>query len=72
MDVQRGHCWRCEKVLPEHLVHCDNCPMAEYCTTSCRDTDRARHSSVECQVFGPKTCNTCGKTGDMKEVIVVL
>ncbi|XP_038047660.1 uncharacterized protein LOC119721773 [Patiria miniata] len=68
MDVQRGHCWRCEKVLPQLTVPCSRCNMAVYCSTSCLGNDTARHSSVECQMFGPRQCGNCGKTAtNMKE-----
>ncbi|XP_033635672.1 uncharacterized protein LOC117296738 [Asterias rubens] len=66
MDVKRGHCWRCEKLLPKHLVCCNLCSMAEYCSTLCQDTDRIRHTSVECLMFGPKICNNCGYKGNTK------
>ncbi|XP_071800599.1 uncharacterized protein [Asterias amurensis] len=65
MDVQRGHCWRCEKALPDPSVHCNDCPLAVYCTASCKVRDRVRHKAVECQIFGPK-CNTCGNKNDIK------
>ena len=68
MDVKRGHCWRCEKLLPNHLVCCIHCSMAEYCSTLCQDTDRIRHTSVECLMFGPKICNNCGYKGNTKLV----
>ncbi|XP_071800600.1 uncharacterized protein [Asterias amurensis] len=67
MDVQHGHCWRCEKQLPKCSVQCPECPLAKYCTRSCLDRDTARHKSVECQVFGKKKCSECGKTGVVKE-----
>ncbi|XP_033635457.1 uncharacterized protein LOC117296566 isoform X1 [Asterias rubens] len=67
MDVPSGQCWRCEKILPDQHVHCGDCPIAQYCTTSCRDRDSIRHTSVECQIFGPKKCSKCGKKGTMKE-----
>ncbi|XP_038066879.1 uncharacterized protein LOC119736924 [Patiria miniata] len=63
MDVQPGHCWRCEKILPEHTVPCSRCPMAVYCSTQCRDRDSIRHSAVECEMFGEKQCSACGKAG---------
>ncbi|XP_038048048.1 uncharacterized protein LOC119722173 [Patiria miniata] len=68
MDVQRGHCWRCEKVLPQLTVPCSRCNVAVYCSTPCLDNDTARHSSVECRMFGPRRCGNCGKTPpNMKE-----
>ncbi|XP_038048053.1 uncharacterized protein LOC119722100 [Patiria miniata] len=68
MDVQRGHCWRCEKVLPQLTVPCSRCNIAVYCSTPCLGNDTARHSSVECQMFGPQRCGNCEKTApNMKE-----
>ncbi|XP_038057360.1 uncharacterized protein LOC119728966 [Patiria miniata] len=67
MDVKRGHCWRCERQLPEDLVRCSQCPQAEYCSRGCLQEDRVRHGSVECQNFGPKRCSQCGKQGKLKE-----
>ncbi|XP_038048054.1 uncharacterized protein LOC119722101 [Patiria miniata] len=64
MDVQPGHCWRCEKGLPQHAVPCSRCPVAVYCTTSCRDRDKVRHASIECQLYGPKRCSKCGTMAD--------
>ncbi|XP_038053985.1 uncharacterized protein LOC119726400 [Patiria miniata] len=63
MDVQPGHCWCCENILPEHTVPCDRCPMAVYCCTQCRDRDNFRHSAVECEMFGEKKCSACGTLG---------
>ncbi|XP_038054012.1 uncharacterized protein LOC119726427 [Patiria miniata] len=63
MDVQPGHCWRCEKILPQRTVPCSRCPMAVYCCTQCRDRDSIRHSAVECEMFGEKKCSACGKLG---------
>ncbi|XP_022089909.1 uncharacterized protein LOC110978891 isoform X2 [Acanthaster planci] len=62
MDVQRGHCWRCEKVLPQQILACHRCNMAVYCSKACRRRDEARHSSVECQMFSPRQCENCAKT----------
>ena len=70
MDVQRGHCWRCEKALPDPSVHCNDCPLAVYCSTTCQDRDKVRHGAVECQVFGPK-CNNCGNKAT-REVIIII
>ncbi|XP_022092711.1 uncharacterized protein LOC110980388 [Acanthaster planci] len=67
MDVKPGHCWRCEKLLPEHAVRCDRCPKAMYCSDPCKKRDRVRHGAVECQVFGPQSCSHCEKTGDLKQ-----
>ncbi|XP_022092712.1 uncharacterized protein LOC110980389 [Acanthaster planci] len=67
MDVKPGHCWRCEKSLPEHAVRCDRCPKAVYCSDPCKKHDCVRHGAVECQVFGPKSCSYCKKTGDLKQ-----
>ncbi|XP_038048055.1 uncharacterized protein LOC119722102 [Patiria miniata] len=61
MDVQPGHCWRCERVLPQHSVPCEFCKMAKYCSTPCRNRDKVRHGSVECQLYGLKTCAACGR-----------
>ncbi|XP_038048058.1 uncharacterized protein LOC119722105 [Patiria miniata] len=61
MDVQPGHCWRCEGVLPQHSVPCEFCKIAKYCSTPCRNRDKARHQSVECQLYGLKTCASCGR-----------
>ncbi|XP_038066350.1 uncharacterized protein LOC119736402 [Patiria miniata] len=64
MDVQPGHCWRCEeKILPEHTVPCSRCPMAVYCSTQCQVKDSNRHSTVECEMFEEKICSTCDKPG---------
>ncbi|XP_038048056.1 uncharacterized protein LOC119722103 [Patiria miniata] len=62
MDVQPGHCWRCERVLPQHSVPCEFCKIAKYCSTPCRDRDKVRHGSVECQLYRHKTCASCGRT----------
>ncbi|XP_038047683.1 uncharacterized protein LOC119721797 [Patiria miniata] len=67
MDVQPGHCWSCEKRLPQRTVPCDRCPVAVYCTTSCRDRDKVRHGAVECEIFQPKKCSACGKRGKTLE-----
>ncbi|XP_038048044.1 uncharacterized protein LOC119722093 [Patiria miniata] len=67
MDVQPGHCWFCEKRLQQRTVPCDGCPVAVYCTTSCRDRDKVRHGAVECEIFQAKKCSTCGKRGKTLE-----
>ncbi|XP_038066904.1 uncharacterized protein LOC119736939 [Patiria miniata] len=68
MDVQPGHCWRCEeKILPEHTVPCSRCPMAVYCSTLCRDKDSIRHSAMECEIYGDKKCSACDKLGKLLE-----
>ena len=67
MDVQRGHCWRCEVQL-EQTIHCPDCKMAEYCSSICEHRNRVRHRSRECPLFGTRSCNTCNKKGTMKEV----
>ncbi|XP_022102257.1 uncharacterized protein LOC110985506 [Acanthaster planci] len=67
MDITKGHCWRCEKPLPQHSVKCSGCPLAEYCSRGCLQKDRVRHGSVECQVFGTKRCKQCGKQDKLKE-----
>ncbi|XP_038048057.1 uncharacterized protein LOC119722104 [Patiria miniata] len=61
MDVQPGHCWRCERVLPQHSVPCKFCRMAKYCSTPCRNRDKARHRSVECKLYADKPCTTCSR-----------
>ncbi|XP_071801196.1 uncharacterized protein [Asterias amurensis] len=66
MDVQRGHCWRCEVQL-EQTIHCPDCKMAEYCSSTCEHRDRVRHRSRECPLFGTRSCNKCKKKGTMKE-----
>ncbi|XP_033646972.1 uncharacterized protein LOC117306597 [Asterias rubens] len=66
MDVQRGHCWRCEVQL-EQTIHCPDCKMAEYCSSTCEHRDRVRHRSRECPLFGTRSCNKCNKKGTMKE-----
>ncbi|XP_033646970.1 uncharacterized protein LOC117306596 isoform X1 [Asterias rubens] len=66
MDVQRGHCWRC-KVKLEQTIHCPDCKMAEYCSSTCENRDRVRHRSRECPLFGTRSCNKCNKKGTMKE-----
>ncbi|XP_033646966.1 uncharacterized protein LOC117306594 [Asterias rubens] len=66
MDVQRGHCWRCEVQL-EQTIHCPDCKMAEYCSTTCEHRDRVRHRSRECPLFGTRSCNKCNKKGTMKQ-----
>ncbi|XP_071801502.1 uncharacterized protein [Asterias amurensis] len=66
MDVQCGHCWRCEDQL-EQTIHCPDCKMAEYCSSTCEERDRARHRSRECPLFGTRSCNKCNKKGTMKE-----
>ncbi|XP_038047658.1 uncharacterized protein LOC119721771 [Patiria miniata] len=63
MDVQPGHCWCCEKPHPQTTVPCDGCPVAVYCTTSCRDRDKVRHSTLECEIFQANKCSACGKRG---------
>ncbi|XP_038048046.1 uncharacterized protein LOC119722095 [Patiria miniata] len=67
MDVKPGHCWCCEKRLPQRTVPCDRCPVAVYCTTSCRDRDKVRHGAVECEIFQAKKCSACGKRGETLE-----
>ncbi|XP_022088316.1 uncharacterized protein LOC110978003 [Acanthaster planci] len=67
MDVRKGHCWRCEKPLPQKPLKCHGCPLAEYCSTPCKQQDKVRHGSVECEVFGPKRCTHCRKMGQTKE-----
>ncbi|XP_038047682.1 uncharacterized protein LOC119721796 [Patiria miniata] len=67
MDVQPGHCWCCEKHLPQRTVSCSRCPVAVYCTTSCRDRDKVRHGAVECEIFQAKKCSACGKLGKTLE-----
>ncbi|XP_038063841.1 uncharacterized protein LOC119734416 [Patiria miniata] len=67
MDVKPGNCWRCMKPLPESLVTCGRCPQAKYCSDQCQEQDRVRHGAVECQMFGPKSCSYCKKTGEMKQ-----
>ncbi|XP_038048045.1 uncharacterized protein LOC119722094 [Patiria miniata] len=67
MDVQPGHCWFCEKRLPQRTLPCDGCPVAVYCTTSCRDRDKVRHGAVECEIFQAKKCSTCGRRGKTLE-----
>ncbi|XP_071801504.1 uncharacterized protein [Asterias amurensis] len=66
MDVQCGHCWRCKDQL-EQTIHCPDCKMAEYCSPTCEERDRARHRSRECPLFGTRSCNNCNKKGKMKE-----
>ncbi|XP_071801505.1 uncharacterized protein [Asterias amurensis] len=66
MDVQRGHCWRCEVQL-EQTINCPDCKMAEYCSSTCEHRDRVRHRSRECPLFGTRSCNKCNKEGTMKE-----
>ncbi|XP_038063849.1 uncharacterized protein LOC119734421 [Patiria miniata] len=66
MDVKPGNCWRCMKPLPEGPVTCGRCPQAKYCSDQCQRQDRVRHGAVECQMFGPKSCSYCKKTGEMK------
>ncbi|XP_033635466.1 uncharacterized protein LOC117296567 isoform X4 [Asterias rubens] len=66
MDVQRGHCWRCEVQL-EQTIHCPDCKMAEYCSSTCEHRDRVRHRSRECPLFGTRSCKKCKKKGTMKE-----
>ena len=68
MDVKPGHCWRCEKALPDCVVRCDRCNKAVYCSNLCQKRDLVRHGAVECQIFGPKTCTYCKKEGDHKQV----
>ncbi|XP_033630000.1 uncharacterized protein LOC117292171 [Asterias rubens] len=67
MDVKPGHCWRCEKALPDCVVRCDRCNKAVYCSNLCQKRDLVRHGAVECQIFGPKTCTYCKKEGDHKQ-----
>ncbi|XP_033646967.1 uncharacterized protein LOC117306595 [Asterias rubens] len=66
MDVQRGHCWRCEDQL-EQTIQCPDCKMAEYCSSTCEHRDRVRHRSRECPLFGTRSCKKCKKKGTMKE-----
>ncbi|XP_038047659.1 uncharacterized protein LOC119721772 [Patiria miniata] len=67
MDVQPGHCWFCEKPLPQRTVSCSRCPVAVYCASSCRDRDTVRHGAVECEIFQAKKCSACGKLGKTLE-----
>ncbi|XP_072038666.1 uncharacterized protein [Amphiura filiformis] len=67
MDVQRGCCWRCEKII-ENEVACGSCGVAKYCKEKCREWDKYRHSP-ECQEWTPRQCSNpnCGQTEKLKE-----
>ncbi|XP_072025642.1 LOW QUALITY PROTEIN: uncharacterized protein [Amphiura filiformis] len=63
MDVQRGHCWRCEKRIDGSPVYCKYCWIAVYCSQVCCVSDVFRHSVPECEEWGHKQCSNlqCGE-----------
>ena len=54
-------CWRCGK--NSATVVCDLCQVAKYCSTICKENDKARHTDPECHPARiMKKCSSCRKT----------
>lgn len=69
MDVKQGLCWRCESRLnTEDVPSCQCCKKAVYCSSKCMERDKARHTSVECKMWGQKECAVCHSVGEKKPV----
>ncbi|XP_072038667.1 uncharacterized protein [Amphiura filiformis] len=71
MDVQRGHCWRCEKLIDGSHVYCKYCWIAVYCSQVCSVSDVFRHSVPECEEWGHKQCSNsqCGENGPARKFL---